>query len=96
MADIELVIKIPEDKLKLIKKHGLEDNFILCDVATKAIKKGIPLPKGHGKLIAEPTEGDIAKTVGGQNDFAECIRDAVKLVFDNASTLVDADKESRE
>lgn len=32
----EIVIKIDEEKLKLIRKHGLEDNYILCDAATKA------------------------------------------------------------
>ena len=55
---------------------------------------GIPLPKGHGRLIEEPTETDISNTVGGNNDFAECIRDSVKAVFDNATTIVEADKES--
>lgn len=53
-----------------------------------------PLPKGHGRLIAEPTEADISNTVGGNNDFAECIRDSVKAVFDNATTIIEADKES--
>lgn len=57
------------------------------------IYDGTPLPKGHGRLIAEPTEKEIAKTVGGQNDFAECIRDSVKAVFDNAPTIIEADKE---
>ena len=60
---------------------------------TRAFCNGTPLPKGHGRLIAEPTEEDIAKTVGGQNDFAECIRDAVRMVFINAPTIIEADKE---
>ena len=58
-----------------------------------AIQNGTPLPKGHGRLIAEPTETDISNTVGGDNDFAECIRDSVKAVFDNAKTIIEADKE---
>ena len=58
-----------------------------------AVRDGVPLLKGHGKLIAEPTEEDIAKTVGGQNDFVVCIKDAVKAVFDNAPTIIEADKE---
>lgn len=95
--DIELVIKIPEE-LKNKIDNANEDNYrtyiwwfettLYC-----AIKYGTVLPKGHGKLIAEPTEGDIAKTVGGQNDFAECIRDAVKAVFDNAPTIIETKKE---
>lgn len=66
----------------------------LCKYSNRAIRNGIPLPKGHGRLIEEPTETDISNTVGGNNDFAECIRDSVKAVFDNAATIVEADKES--
>lgn len=47
---MQIVIDIDEDKLKLVKKHGLEDNFILCDIVVKAIKRGTPLPKGHGRI----------------------------------------------
>jgi len=48
MADIELVIKIPEEKLNIIK------NKMYCGIYDpdlyNAIANGIPLPKGHGKL----------------------------------------------
>ena len=60
---------------------------------SEAIENGTPLPKGHGRLIAEPTEKEIARTIGGNNGFAECIREAVKMVFDNAKTIIPADKE---
>lgn len=96
MADRELVIKIPEELLRYF------DSFYLMNVnenknvdrLVKILKNGTPLPKGHEKLIAEPTEEDIAKTVGGQNDFTECIKDAVKAVFDNADAIIEADKEN--
>lgn len=87
MADIELVVKIHEEDYEFCKR------WEPMSPLAKTIVNGTPLPKGHGKLIAEPTEEEIAKTVGGQNDFAECIRDAVKAVFDNASTIIEADKE---
>jgi hypothetical protein len=53
MADIELVIKIPEEEYRWIIKS---DKTVFADVASKecmlhAIKNGTPLPKGHGKLI---------------------------------------------
>lgn len=60
-----------------------------------AIVNGTPLPKGHGRLIEEPTETDISNTIGGNNDFAECIRDSVKAVFDNATTVIEADKSEK-
>jgi hypothetical protein len=50
------------------------------------------LKKGHRRLITEPTEEEIEKIVGGQNDFAGCIRDSVKAVFDNVPTIIEADK----
>lgn len=80
---MQVVIEIDEDDYK----RGI--------ATAKAIRNGIPLPKGHGKLIAEPTEDDIAETIGGQNDFAECIRDAVKAVFDNATAIIEADVPKR-
>ena len=59
MADIELVIKIPEE-LKNKIDNANEDNYrtylwwfettLYC-----AIKDGTPLPKGHGRLIDEDT-----------------------------------------
>ena len=95
MADIELAIKIPEELLSKIDDENYQSVIYWYNTTLYcAIKDGTPLPKGHGKLIAEPTEEEIAKTIGGQNDFAECIRDSVKAVFDNAPTIIEADKES--
>ena len=65
--------------------------FETIEMLIMAFKNGAPLPKGHGRLIYEPTKEEIEKTVGGQNDFAECIRDSVKAVFDNAPTIIEAD-----
>ena len=51
MADIEVVIKMPEEKLSLIKNKrycGLYDSDLY-----KAIANGTPLPKGHGNLFDE-------------------------------------------
>lgn len=75
---------------------GLRSGKTFMSKIFTAVANGTPLLKGHEKLIAEPTEEDISKTVGGQNDFAECIRDAVKAVFDNASTIIEADKAESE
>lgn len=54
MADIELVIKISEDVYTRLFDNGIQDNEIavddVCEMA-RAIRKGTPLPKGHGRLI---------------------------------------------
>ena len=47
MADIELVIKIPEKWFDDMVREEFEDVDELCAV----IQHGIPLPKGHGDLI---------------------------------------------
>lgn len=90
------VINIDEEIYEALKNNNVMIGALRSGNTTMtkiliAIATGTPLPKGHEKLIAKPTEEDIAKTVGGKNDFAECIRDAVKVVFDNAPTIIEAD-----
>ncbi len=89
---VELVIKIPEKTYNALTHTEFDANLVV-DKMRKSIVSGTPLPKGHGRIISEPTEEDIAKTIGGQNDFAECIREAVKAVFDNAQTIIDKESE---
>ena len=97
---MKLLIEMPDSEyndLKGLYLLGLETpayKTFIEKTCVEAIANGTPLPKGHGRLIAEPTETDISKTVGGNNDFAECIRDSVKAVFDNTTTIIEADKES--
>lgn len=97
MNNIELVIKIPESEIP--KQQDIIEiplHFIDGKVCEAGGYEFDVLSKGHGRIIAEPTEGDISKTIGGQNDFAECIREAVKAVFDNAQTIIEADKAESE
>ena len=48
MADMELVIKIPEEKYKWICKNNPNATD---DMIVGAIVHGTPLPKGHGRVI---------------------------------------------
>lgn len=98
---MEVVIKIPDyeyEDLTGLYKFGLDRptayKTFIEKICVEAIANGTPLPEGHGRLIEEPTETDISNTVGGKNDFAECIRDSVKAVFDNATTIIEADMEN--
>ena len=80
MADIELVIKISEDTYKDIIENGFiydEDN----EVISREIKNGIPVPKGHGKII---DESKITKC--GWNFIDHHAKT-------DAPTIVEADKE---
>ena len=51
MADVELVIKIPEEIYKSCKKECDENDSLIIDTFTYAIGNGTPLPKGRGRLI---------------------------------------------
>lgn len=54
MADIELVIKIPEKTVNEIKDNAMLAGSISSDIrwdVTRAIENGILLPKCNGKLI---------------------------------------------
>lgn len=52
MADIELVIKIPEEQYNTIKSDYLYNTFPaeMKEWGLEAIKNGTPLPKKHGRL----------------------------------------------
>lgn len=93
---MELVIKIPEDEYKWIIKS---DKTVFADVASKecmlhAIKNGIPLPKGHGRL------GDLDKILreGSIDYYTEfgCEVWVSALDIDLASTIIPADEEGEE
>ena len=88
MAEIELVIKIPEVAYKYYKDRIPIIGDARMDVIPRSIALGTPLPKGHGKLIDEKeislsgihfaTELDHATMIGRLNA---------------APAIVEADKE---
>ena len=79
MADIELVIKIDEGLYQLCRSC-LGD----ADCIESAIANGTPLPKGHGRLI---DENDLWFE---DIDDISCV---TQRDVENASTIVEADKE---
>ena len=110
MADIEVVIKIPE---------GLKNDFeseqwtaLSCMEMKKALENGIPLPKGHGRLIdADRTlatawtnfykhEDEWEKK---DNDYLPIGRlydqngfECCQQTIVNAPTIIEADKEQED
>lgn len=46
---MQIVIDIPEEIKAVIDKNGT--NEIVTETVWQAVKKGTPLPKGHGNLI---------------------------------------------
>ena len=93
MSDIELVIKIPENLYKATI-NGLDANEI-WDLRL-AVKKGTPLPKGHGRLI------DVDK-LELDYEWSEYETDTGQLIVDgyqaysstqieSAPTIIEADQ----
>lgn len=82
---MQIVIKIPDNKYKWIKDNPLTYDNEYCE----AIRKGTPLPKGHGKI------GDLDRLY---NVFEKNVvsADAFKELFNLAPTIIEADTEGSE
>jgi len=90
MADIELVIKIPEEAKQAFDCAESNDlkgcYYDHGGVIGNAIKKGTPLPKGYGRLI------DADEIQFENTEFDYCIAfDAI----DEAEPIIEADKAER-
>ena len=96
MADIELVVKIPEEKYKWIKENNPKadkNSFV------GIIVHGKPLPKGHGRI------GDLDELEQRINNFVEHDAHLIdkytvvrqRFIVDGireTPTIIEADKES--
>ena len=97
MADIELVIKIPEKDYKCLKEsEGCRWSKSIID----GVINGTPLPKGHGRLIdSDALDIDNLNRAYGDNfelDFGRLYTTDVVDMIDNAPTLIEADTSESE
>ena len=89
MADIELVIKIPEEiRLALIYNIQLsqEQKSISDSYISRAIINGTPLPKGHG-AIKDVSQIEIPMCEDRTYERW------VQVAIDSAPTIIEASKE---
>ena len=94
MADIELVIKIPEVFYEALRKTDMMvSGQRSMSVIYNAVAKGTPLPKGHGKII------DYGYVVDAIDDWvnAEEYRytnatDYLRKRVANTPTIIEADE----
>lgn len=90
MAEIELVIKIPEDIYQYVMNTGTYGHYRFN--SAKAIRNGTPLPKGHGRLI----DADALKMgtrVCGDRYLSKTSLFVANKVIEQADTIIEADKE---
>lgn len=101
---MQIVIDIDENVFTRLFDNGTEDyeiaNDDLCVIA-KAIRKGIPLPKGHGRLIdADAMFKDICNSIESMTNIGiavdgQYLWEKLNDALFNASTIIKADKTER-
>lgn len=106
---MKLIIDIPEDEVNECKMQVdmIKQEGFLIESLNTALKihvaNGIPLPKGHGRLIDEEEilrelgsyhigGLDAIKNYNGENTWADGLHTAW-VVIDDAETIIEADKE---
>ena len=103
MAHIELVIKISEDTVAEIKDNAMFAKSISSDIRwdiTSAIIMATPLPKGHDRLIEANSVDKTVKSIEPSDaEWGMTAETAIRLIhdaFDNAPTIIEADKGDKE
>lgn len=95
MADVELVIKIPEKVYEARKKK-----VCMLDEADIAIANGKPLPKGHGDLVDRDEINDRFYGIWRELDSysnkpsQKELLDKWSMCMDDATPIIEADKEA--
>ena len=97
MADIELVIKMPESIWVAIQNG--EYCGILDDRMYNAIKNGTPLPEHHGRLIDADSVNTIIRPIEKRDSqwgmTAETAKRLIYDAFDKAPTIIEATEVSK-
>lgn len=92
MADLELVIKIPDRIYKIAQSKKL--NIIDSEIVEKAIKNGAPIPEKHGRLIdGDKVLDDIEKQYPASVSESDKRKRYARLVYywtvKNAPTIIE-------
>ena len=105
---MKLIINISEDVYARLFDNGIQDNEIatddICEMAM-TIRKGTPLPKGHGRLIDKDHMiarlEAASKFFGGENAdafderFSHGLKEAA-IKVDEEPVIIEADNGERE
>ena len=83
---MQIVIEIPENTYNLIVRGEENRDFVYKSDLMRAILEGIPLPKGHGKLI----DADALN-----RKDVNCANVPMNFI-DTAPTIIEADKSESE
>lgn len=99
MADIELVIKIPESRYRLLQKQARTNlGREKLDEFAEVVLNGIPLPKEHGRLI-DANKLNRKKKYYFQTEYGAFPKSELFIKADDlflAPTIIEVDKERSE
>lgn len=94
MADVELVIKIPEDVFKRTVFYREFRSVRDCILTIKALEKATPLPKGHGDLIDVKDLLEQIELEDTDENREENVGQIITLEdIDRITPIIEADKE---
>jgi hypothetical protein len=94
MANIELVIKIPERAYNLLKTSGVD--WLGAEHILNAVANGTPLPEGHGRLIDADEIIYLTNEIEAEDREEELYHLFLKTVLADAPTIIEADKTESE
>jgi hypothetical protein len=89
---MQIVIDIDENVFTRLFDNGVEDYAIVNDdlfAIAKSIRKGTPLPKGHGRILDEKDILDTKNNDGGWYDLVD-----MPEYIAGVKAIIEADKES--
>ena len=88
MADIELVIKIPEEVYKASQILDVKYEDVI-QIPLEVIANSTPLPKGHGRILDEKDILDTKNNDGGWYDLID-----MPEYIAGIKAIIEADTES--
>ena len=88
---MQIVIDIDDNLYTRLFDNGVDNYDDAEDMAT-AIRKGTPLPKGHGRLI----DADSMKTMKNIQSANFNAVELIRLWIDKQTTIIEADKAESE
>ena len=94
MADVELVIKMPETLKRIADEEDYKafSHPVWLAILMESIRSGVPLPKGHGDLI---DRGELKTHFIGTEQGTD-LEVYLEPTIINATPIIEADKTESE
>lgn len=94
---MQLVIDIDDELYEIIKNPKKLEMMYHAGKLCEAVRKGTPLPKGHGKIIDATfaLEAKITKDNIGVSERSKGWNEACQAIYENAPSIIEVDTPKR-